>query len=255
MRAPRWRESHATPLSSEGADSTLSRIEQVRRFVLGKIESGSWSEGFRIPSELKLAEQFGVARMTVHVALRDLANEGVLVRRQGAGTYVAPRLPQSTFLELQDIREVIRARDNDHSTDVRVLAAQPCDLAVATELNIAPGAEVFHSIIVHNENGRPIQLENRYVNPMFAPDYLKQDFTTTTPHEHLMSIAPLDEVEHIIQATTPRGETTKLLEMAEGEPVLLLRRRTWSRGMVATSARLLHPGSRFSMFGRMPAKR
>lgn len=43
--------------------------------------------------------------------------------------------------------------------------------------------------------------------------------------------------------------------MTPGDPVLLLRRRTWSRGMIATSARLYHPGLRFSMAGRMVVAR
>ena len=46
-------------------------------------------------------------------------------------------------------------------------------------------------------------------------------------------------------------QTRALLDMATGDPVLLLRRRTWSRGMIASSARLLHPGTRFSLAVRM----
>jgi len=249
------RENQQLSLAPDGADASLSRIEQVKRFVLEKIESGTWPEGFRVPSEPKFASEFGMARMTVHTALRDLAAEGVLLRRQGSGTFVAARRPQSTFLELRNIHDEIEARGNVHTSHVHLLQGEPCDLTVATELNVAPGTEVFHSVILHKENGRPIQLEDRYVNPRFAPDYLEQDFTLQTPHEHLMSIAPLEEVEHIIQAACPDDETRRLLGTAEGEPVLLLRRRTWSKGIVVTSARLLHPGSRFSLVGRMRAER
>jgi GntR family histidine utilization transcriptional repressor len=70
-----------------------------------------------------------------------------------------------------------------------------------------------------------------------------------------MATGPLEEVEHIIQAVPADERSRELLVMAPGDPVLLLRRRTWSRGMVATSARLYHPGSRFSMAGRMVVAR
>ncbi|MGO4563061.1 histidine utilization repressor [Rhizobiales bacterium 3FA27D7] len=233
----------------------VSLGQQVRNHVLEKVNSGEWPEGYRIPSESRLAEQFGASRMTIHIALRDLSAEGVLVRRQGAGTFVAARRSQSTFLELRNIHSEIEARGNQHTTDIVRIEAVNSDLSIATEMNVVPGSVVFHSILVHRENGKPLQIEDRYVNPKFSSDYMEQDFTRITPHAHLMAIGPLEEVEHIIQAILADEVSCKLLEMQQGDPLLLLRRRTWSRGMIATSARLLHPGSRFSLAGRMKVTR
>jgi GntR family histidine utilization transcriptional repressor len=233
----------------------ISLGQQVRNHVLAKINSGEWPEGYRIPSESRLAEQFGASRMTIHIALRDLSGEGALVRRQGAGTFVAARRSQSTFLELRNIHSEIEARGNHHTTDVIKIEAVNSDLSVATEMNVVPGSVVFHSVLVHRENGKPLQIEDRYVNPQFSPDYLEQDFTKITPHAHLMTLGPLEEVEHVIQAILTDEVSCRLLEMQQGDPLLLLRRRTWSRGMIATSARLLHPGPRFSLAGRMTVGR
>ena len=233
----------------------VSLGQQVRNHVLAKVNSGEWPEGYRIPSESRLAEQFGASRMTIHIALRDLSAEGLLVRRQGAGTFVAARRSQSTFLELRNIHSEIEARGNLHTTDVIKLEEVNSDLSVATEMNVIPGSIVFHSILVHRENGRPLQIEDRYVNPQFSQDYMEQDFTKITPHAHLMATGPLEEVEHIIQAVPADDVSRKLLEMQQGDPLLLLRRRTWSRGIIATSARLLHPGPRFSLAGRMTVAR
>lgn len=255
MPVTKRRPSGARTLSEPAASPALSLGQMVRNHVLGKIESGEWVEGARIPSEAQLVEQLGVSRMTVHFALRDLSAEGVLLRRQGAGTFVAPRRMQSTFLELRNIHAEIESRGNRHSTKVLTLETVFCDLAVATELNVPPGSEVFHSVLLHSENNRPLQIENRYVNPRFAPDYMAQDFTQVTPNEHLMANGALEEVEHVIQATLADDSTAALLDLAPGDPVLLLRRRTWSRGMIASSARLLHPGTRFSLAGRMRTTR
>lgn len=243
------------PRPESGTRGATSLGQMVRNHVLSKIEAGEWAEGARIPSEADLVAQLGVSRMTVHIALRDLSAEGVLLRRQGAGTFVAPKTSQSTFLELRNIHAEIEARGNRHSAEVITLETVHCDLSLATELNVSPGMEVFHSVLLHRENGRPLQLEDRYVNPAFAPDYLNQDFTTITPNEHLMAAGPLEEVEHVIQAVPADDRTRELLEMQPGDPVLLMRRRTWSRGITASSARLLHPGSRFSLAGRIPARR
>jgi GntR family histidine utilization transcriptional repressor len=224
--------------------------ERIKRFVVGKIESGVWPEGHHVPSESELAEGFGTARMTVHSALKDLAARGILLRRPGAGTRVAPRVPQSTLLEVRNIHDEINGRGHRHTAKVHLLEQTSCDLGTATELEVSPGSLVYHSVIVHNENDRPIQLEDRYVSPAFAPAYLRQDFTHVTPNEYLMSVGPLDEAEHVIQSLMPDRAMQSLLKMPAGDSVLHVRRRTWSGGIVVSSVRLIHPGSRYSLFSR-----
>ena len=51
------------------------------------------------------------------------------------------------------------------------------DRNTAVLLGLAQDAVIYHSILLHNENGKPLQYEERYVNPQFGPDYLAQDFT------------------------------------------------------------------------------
>jgi GntR family histidine utilization transcriptional repressor len=236
-------------------DPTRSLGERIRQFVAARIDSGEWPEGYRLPSETDLARRLGAARMTVHGALRGLASEGRLVRRPGAGTHVAAMKTRATIMEVRNIVEEIGERGHRHEARVKLLRSEPCDLSVATEFGIPPGSSLHHSIIVHLENGLPLQIEDRYVLPAFGRRYLKQDFTRTSPYEYLMSQGPLDEVEHVIQALIPDDATRGLLAMQPGEPALHVRRRTWSGGIVVSSARLVHPGSRYSLFGRFRPNR
>ena len=76
-----------------------------------------------------------------------------------------------------------------------------------------------------------------------------------TPNEHLMSLGPLEEAEHVIQSLLPDRATRILLKIPAGEPVLHVRRRTWSGGAVVTSTRLIHPGSSYSLVGRFRVHR
>src|SRR3546814_8070202 len=71
------------------------------------------------------------------------------------------------------------------------------------------GYAVFHSLIVHREDGQPVQLEDRWVNPAAAPDYLSQDFTAITPHQYLQATAPLSEAEHVVMAAMPTAERSE----------------------------------------------
>jgi len=104
--------------------------------------------------------------------------------------------------------------------------------------------------LVHFENGLPVQLEDRYVLAKLAPDYLKVDFSRTTPHDYLIKAAPLQEAEHVLRSVMPDARTRKLLAMKRGEPCLLVIRRTWSKGAIASVARLHYPGSRYELSGR-----
>ena len=67
----------------------LPLYASVKRSILDRIRSGEWASGHRIPSESELVAELGVSRMTVNRALRELSMEGVLVRMQGLGSFVA----------------------------------------------------------------------------------------------------------------------------------------------------------------------
>lgn len=64
-------------------------FEEVQNQIVGNIQSGVWKPGDVLPNELELADYYHVSQGTVRRALRELENHGVLIRRQGKGTYVA----------------------------------------------------------------------------------------------------------------------------------------------------------------------
>ena len=107
--------------------------------------------------------------------------------------------------------------------------------------------------MVHFENGVPIQFEDRYVNPQAAPGYLQVDFTQESPTLHLLRNAPLTEASYTIEATLPTAKEAKALGIATSEPCLVMMRRTVSGAKVASIARQLYPGTRYSFSGQFQA--
>jgi len=228
----------------------LPQYQKLKNHICREIDSGHWSEGHKISSENQLAEQFQVSRMTANRAVKELSQAGILTRVAGVGTFVAEKVPQASLFEIKNIAREIRDRGHAYSAGVVLLDTEPATEITALELEIPVATPVYHSLVIHRENGLPVQLEDRHVNPAMAPAYLKQNFTRITPNEYLLAVAPLDEAEHIIEAITPDPATRALLGLKQSEPCLLIRRRTWSGNTVAASARLIHPGSRYRLGGR-----
>jgi GntR family transcriptional regulator, histidine utilization repressor len=224
--------------------------QQVKQFVIDGIRAGEWGDAKRLPSENFLVEQLNVSRMTVHRALRELKSEGVIVRVPGRGTFVSAEKPRSTLLETQDIAEEITSRGATYRCRVMALEQVRADKEVAGALGVKTGDAVFHSAIVHDENGIPVQFEERWINPAVAPGYLEQDFTARTPHRYLVMCAPITEVEHVLHAIRPDRRMREFLRITGDEPCLLLARRTWTGSTAATRSNFVYPGERYSLGGR-----
>lgn len=232
------------------AEAPEPLYEQVKQFVVDGIRAGEFGNEKRLPSEAYLVERLNVSRMTVHRALRELKSEGVIVRVPGRGTFVSAEKPRSTLLETQDIAEEIRSRGSSYRCRVEALESAVADRETAHALGLKVGDRVFHSVIVHEENGEPVQLEERWINPAIAPGYLDQDFTRRTPHSFLTHSAPLTEVEHVLHAIRPDARIQAALRVGSDEPCLLLARRTWSGAQIATRSFFVYPGERYSLGGR-----
>lgn len=229
----------------------VPHYERVKRLIGDRIKAGTWQAGDRIASEAELVKALGVSRMTVNRALREMTLEGTLTRVQGVGTFVAAVKPQAALFAVRNIAEEIAERGHQHSADVLTLAAVPAPPEIATFLNLKAGTRVFHSVLLHRENGLPVQLEDRYVDPRLAKDYLAQDFARQTPYVYLTAIAPISEAEHDIEAVLPAAWERKHLKIDAHEPCLLLTRRTWSGGKPVSHVRLIYPGSRYRLSGRI----
>ncbi len=224
--------------------------QQVKEYIGKRLNSGELQPGMRVDSENELVQALGVSRMTVNRALRELTSEGRLLRQQGVGTFVAGRKPQSAMFEIIPINEEIELRGGEHSCEVLLLRKERAQPKLASDLKLAAYASVYHALLLHKENGKPIQLADRYINPLVAGDFLQQDFQRITPSAYLLSLFPVSEIEHVIEAIIPEHWISKHLDINEAEPCLVLHRRTWVGEDIATKSTFYSPGSQYSIGGR-----
>ena len=250
------------------------RYIAIKSHILDAIEAGQMKPGDQVPSENQLALQHGVSRMTARRALSEMVDEGILMRSQGLGTFVSDHRPMSSMLEIKSIRDEIEQRGHRYSNQIVLLETREADLNIAAHLSVSEGDEVFHSVIVHCENDLPVQYEDRWVNPQWAPDYLQSDFHAQTANYYLNLVAPLTQADHSVEAVIADGEIADALQIQTTEPCLKVTRRTYSsihspssatvsghaqgkeqgkkrKQGVVSHAVLYHPGSRYRLGGHL----
>lgn len=229
--------------------TAVPAFQVIKDFLLKEIQAGTWKEGDAVPSEAALAQQFGVSRMTVNRAVRELTTEQILNRIQGSGTYVAQQKYQATLVAIKSIAEEVRARGHEHRSELHELTAFKASETLAEQFQVAVGHILFHSIIVHFENDIAIQVEDRWVNSTLAQDYLTQNFSNKTPNEYLMEVAPLQGVDYSIEAIMPPKMIADMLHISNKEACLVLHRKTRSQNQIATIVTMWHPGNRYQFTG------
>jgi GntR family transcriptional regulator, histidine utilization repressor len=233
-------------MAQRNAAPPYARIKQALKRALAR---GDYAPGAQLPSEAELVERFSVSRMTVGRALNELAAEGLVERRQGAGTFAASLHHVSSTLTLRDLHAEIEARGHRHSAEVKLLRAELPKPELAARFGISAGAPLFHSQILHFENGQPLQVEDRWVNPEEVPEYLQQDFTAITPTHYLFEVTALWSARYTIEAAAPSAREARWLGIERAAPCLVLTRETASRRGLISRARLVHPGGLYSIEG------
>jgi len=220
-------------------------------FAKRKINAGTWQAGQRVPSENELSDRFKVSRMTARRALNQLARDGLIVRRRGSGSFIANNSVRSSFLVIRNIADEIAESGRSYSCRVLKHTAVAATRHVAAELEIEAGDEVYHSLIVHQADGAPVQLEYRYVRKDAVPGYLEADLRVETPNHYLQRYCPLTDARQEVGAGLPTLRQCEALGIRHGEPCLVITRTTSSHGGLVSYARILAPASRYRLSGQL----
>jgi len=210
--------------------------------------------GDAIPSERTLTQQFGLSRMTVRQAVDALVTEGVLVREQGRGTFVAPQR-MDFEMRLTTFGEEMRRRGMEPTT--AVLAAQTVAATpdVAAALEIEPRAKVHYLYRVRSADGDPMCIEQVWVPASLAPDLLA-DGAPPSMYDALRTrgLAP-EWGEDTLSADEATDTEASLLGLGEARAVLRAARRTYSEQGATMYSRSCYRADRYSVWVPLRAPR
>ena len=229
-------------------DATLH--QRILTDIEGRIVSGEWPPGYRIPFEVDLAKQYECSRMTVNKALTQLARAGLIERIKRFGSFVRQPLVNSAVLEIHDIRKEVESLKQVYSFATSKRALRKATSTDALALDVALATPVLELASVHFAGKDPFCIEARLINLASVPDAADADFTETTASQWLLSRVPWSTAEHRIQAVAADAATAAALAIPKGTACLVVERRTWSNASPVTCVRFTYPGNRHALVAR-----
>ena len=215
----------------------------VRSEILRRITAGAWKPGEAVPNEADLAAELGCARGTVNRAMRDLAEDGILVRRRKAGTHVALNRVQRATLKIPVAREEVGARGAAYRQNLVCRETDGAPAAVAAWFGIEPGAQLLHLQTLHLADDRPFMFEDRWVDPDVVPRILDVDFADISVNEWLVQNVPLSKGEIRFSAEKASAVEARFLNTGLDAAVFVVERATRNQKGPVTVVRLVYaPG-------------
>lgn len=219
---------------------------QVADRLRAPIDSREWPPGHKLPSESELMDQFGVSRVTVRLAIGALRGEGLIVTRQGRGSFVRDRDTNRSIAstryqqdaqfaagQLAEPATSFGTGPNDDRSRYRLERSfheERASQQVADLLGLQVGEPVLERRYVYYVDERPEQISTSYLPMSIVRDTPVADPANEPwPGGTIAQMASLgrlvNRVTESVRARMPSPDETTALRVAAGVPVLVVTRR------------------------------
>lgn len=208
----------------------MSKQRETRERVLELIEA--LAVGDAIPSERQLGVDLSVSRLTVRAALDQLVREGYLVRRRGAGTFVAEPKVQKGTIDITSFSDDMRARGLTPGSRTLELREIPAGARLGRILHVSPSEPVVAVKRLRLADGEPMAIELLHVRAALVPGLTAEDLERHSFYELLVARYGLAIVggTQTVEPTVTSEDESKTLGVPLHSPALLFERVTRSAG-------------------------
>lgn len=212
----------ADEIGSFDTDDHAPLYLKLQRAIRGAIDGGKMRAEEALPAERELATQLNVSRITVRKALDGLVSDGLLIRRQGAGTFVAGRV-EKQFAKLTSFSEDMLQRGRTPSSEWILKAKGAVTPDEALTLGLSPGAPVYRFHRIRYADALPMALEQSAIAGDCLPGLETVDVSLYAALEANGS-RPVRALQRL-RAVLFNAEQAKLLHVEIGAPGLFIERR------------------------------
>jgi GntR family transcriptional regulator len=220
------------------------RIEQALRERIARLQPGD-----PLPSDSELCREFAVSRMTARNAMQRLADEGLVVRRPGRGSFVAEPPAHRRADRLMTFSREMERRGRVPSSRILAREIRPSTPEEATRLGLRQGEPVVLLRRLRLADGEPIAIETAVLDRRCAPAVMAADLEHGSLHAALAAAGfLLRRGISTIGAEAATHEDARLLETRRGDPLLVERRvilDSHGRRIEATESR--YPADRYAL--------
>jgi DNA-binding GntR family transcriptional regulator len=220
------------------------RIEQALRERISRLRPGE-----RLPSDLELCEEFGVSRMTARNAMQRLAEEGLVAREPGRGSFVAEPPAHRRANRLMTFSQEMRRRGLRPSSRVLTRVIRPSTAEEANRLGLAPTEPIVHLRRIRCADDAPVAIESTVLLGGCAGAVMTADLETGSLHEALTRGGfILRRGTGTITAAAATAEDARLLVIRTGDPLLVERRVIADgHGRLVESTESRYPADRYAL--------
>lgn len=211
-----------------GGRTTLYR--QIARTLSEDIAAGRLASGDQLPPEAALEKRFGVSRITVRGAVRELLSAGLVEIRKGCGTFVtAPKVTQE-LTSLTGFVEDMRVAGRHASAEVVDQLTIPADRIVAERLGQDIGTHVVRIRRVRLADRQPVSFDETYLSLEIGQQIVSHDLSREpifTLLEEKYDI-PLIEAKYAMEAVAAPDDVAHALGIDPGSPTFLIERTSYT---------------------------
>ena len=223
---------------------------QIHDQIKSEIEQGIWKIGDRLPSERELAVKFNVSRMTLRQAIQNLADEGILERKIGSGTYVARKKVQEKMTGATSFTEIMESQNRvPSSRTISYFLTSPSSSEME-KLNLQKEDTILRMERIRYADDIPICFEVASVPQKIIDAYSKAEITESlyrTLEEK--SGNKIGAANQTITAVLASEKIAEYLEIKRGDAVLRLRQISYFEdGMPFEYVRTQYVGNRFEFY-------
>lgn len=223
---------------------------QIHDQLKEEIQQGVWKVGDRLPSERELSGKFGVSRMTLRQAIQTLADEGILERKIGSGTYVANEKVQEKMSGTTSFTEIMESQGRVPSSKTIAYFLSPASSSEMEKLNLKKDEQILRMERIRYADGIPICFEVASIPQKLIASFSKSEITESFYHTlETKGDKKIGHANQTVSATLASEQIAEYLDVKRGEAILRLRQVSYfEEGTPFEYVRTQYVGNRFEFY-------
>lgn len=215
-------------------NSSVPLYEQLKDLIARDIRSGRYGEGYRMPSEMEIENEYKVSRITVRRAISELCEEGLLVKKQGKGTFVVGKEFNADMGRLSGFHEYMEEQGRNVGICMLERSIVRLVPSLAKEMELAEDDDVFHMRRIMSTDGVPIMVDSCYIPLKLFPGIAEKFHDNDSVFRILRNDygVEMGKYKKVLKVRKASKEVASYLDCSVGDPVFDMFKLTYDRAGV-----------------------